>query len=64
MSAKCSNCKNVQTVSEVTADIEYVDSEFSLVVSSKSVKHSKEIFNELFEKVQKSKKRKTKAYIG
>ena len=64
MSAKCSSCKKVHISSDVTADIEYIDSEFSLVVSSKSVKHSKEIFNELFEKVKKSKTKKNNVYIG
>lgn len=64
MSVNCSNCKKNSNASEATADIEYVDSNFSLVVSSKSVKHSKEIFNELFEKVKTSRPKQKKEYIA
>jgi len=64
MAGKCSDCKKTTTVLEVTADIEYADADFSLVVSSQNVKQSKDLFNELFEKVKKSKNGPRKQYIG
>lgn len=61
---KCVNCKKSTHNHDTSADIEYVDTDFSLVVSSKSVKHSKEIFNEIFEKVKSNKVKKNHSYIA
>lgn len=61
---KCVNCKKSSHNHDTSADIEYVDTDFSLVVSSKSVRHSKEIFNEIFEKVKSKKDTKKYSYIA
>lgn len=60
---ECPSCKK-RNADDFTADIEYMDSEFSLMVSSKSVKHSKQIFNELFNKVKSAKSPKKNNYVG
>ena len=53
MAEKCDNCKKKEEVESIS-NIEYSDSELSLVVSPKSTKSSKDTFNELFEKMKKS----------
>jgi len=64
-SSKCQTCKKNPTAIDANTDIEYTDSNFSLLVSSKSVKHSKEIFHELFDKVKRLQGKKGKdGYIG
>ena len=60
---KCELSKDTKESTDASANIEYMDDKFSLSVSSTSVKSSKKIFNELFERVSKPEE-KAREYIG